>query len=206
MPRRNSGPHLQWREDRALYYIMWTERGRSRKCSTGTADLEHAQIVFAEWLTARGLRTGPSDPAKALVTDLLTNYARARAPKVAAPEAMLNAINRLIPFWTGKMAADVTPETCNIYADTRQRSNGTVRRELGVLQAAIDWAHRNGKLSRAVIVALPASAPPRERWLTRDEVARLLRASRTRKARLYLPLFILLGIYTGRRKEGILSL
>ena len=140
------------------------------------------------------------------MTDLLTNYARARAPKVAAPEAMLNAINRLIPFWTGKMAADVTPETCNIYADTRQRSNGTVRRELGVLQAAINWAHRNGKLSRAVIVALPASAPPRERWLTRDEVARLLRASRTPKARLYLPLFILLGIYTGRRKEGILSL
>jgi len=28
--------------------------------------------------------------------DLLTNYARARAPKVAAPEVMLNAISRLI--------------------------------------------------------------------------------------------------------------
>jgi integrase len=34
----------------------------------------------------------------------------------------------------------------------------------------------------------------------------LIRASRTRQARLYLPLFILIGLYTGRRKEAILSL
>jgi hypothetical protein len=31
-------------------------------------------------------------------------------------------------------------------------------------------------------------------------------ATKTPQARLYLPLFILLGIYTGRRKEAILSL
>src|SRR5215471_10986280 len=41
---------------------------------------------------------------------------------------------------------------------------------------------------------------------TRDEAALLLRASRTAQGRLYMPLFILLGIYTGRRKEAILSL
>ena len=34
----------------------------------------------------------------------------------------------------------------------------------------------------------------------------MLLASRTEKTRLYLPLFILLGLYTGRRKEAILSL
>ena len=34
----------------------------------------------------------------------------------------------------------------------------------------------------------------------------LLRASRTRKARLYMPLFILIALYTGRRKEAILAL
>jgi integrase len=42
--------------------------------------------------------------------------------------------------------------------------------------------------------------------LTKREASLLLRASRTEKARLYLPLFILLGLYTGRRKEAILSL
>ena len=35
--------------------------------------------------------------------------------------------------------------------------------------------------------------------------ARLLKASRTETARLHMPLFILLGLYTGRRKEAILD-
>lgn len=53
---------------------------------------------------------------------------------------------------------------------------------------------------------LPERPPARDRWLTRDEAAALIRATKTPQARLYLPLFILLGIYTGRRKEAILSL
>jgi integrase len=55
-------------------------------------------------------------------------------------------------------------------------------------------------------VTLPAKPPSKERWLTKREASLLLRASRTEKARLYLPLFILLGLYIGRRKEAILSL
>jgi integrase len=81
-----------------------------------------------------------------------------------------------------------------------------MRFELGVLRTAINWAHKNGRLIRSVPVTLPSRPEPRERWLTRQEAARLIRAARTHKARLYLPLFILLGLYTGRRKEAILSL
>jgi integrase len=44
-------------------------------------------------------------------------------------------------------------------------------------------------------------------WLTRSEFAKLLWAARkASKARGHLPLFMLLAIYTGRRKEAILSL
>jgi integrase len=82
-----------------------------------------------------------------------------------------------------------------------------VRRELGVLRAAINHAHRNGRLTRTVYVHLPDSPEPRDRWLTRKEVAALLRAAlREARVRLYLPLFILIGLYTGARKEAILSL
>lgn len=55
-------------------------------------------------------------------------------------------------------------------------------------------------------VELPERPAPRDRWLTRKEAASLIRAARTPQARLYMPLFILLGLYTGRRKEAILSL
>ena len=48
---------------RKCFYITWTEHGRSRERSTGTADREQAEVIFAEWLQLRGRRDGPSDPA-----------------------------------------------------------------------------------------------------------------------------------------------
>ena len=48
MPRRNTGAKLQWREDRGAYYITWTERGRSFKRSTNTADRSEAEAILAE--------------------------------------------------------------------------------------------------------------------------------------------------------------
>lgn len=206
MGRRNQGPRLRYLEKRETYYITWTEHGRSRERSTGTSDREQAEIVFAEFLHARARRDSPTDPSEMLVTDILTYYASERGPKVAAPDVMLRAIDMLIDFWEGRAVSDVRPETCFHYCEKRGRSPGTVRRELGVLQAAINHGHKNGRLTRSVAVELPTSPPPRDRWLTWRETARLLRASRTEQARLYMPLFILLGLYTGRRKEAILSL
>src|SRR5690606_10789978 len=72
--------------------------------------------------------------------------------------------------------------------------------------AAIKYALESKRITRPVPVILPPEPDPRDRWLSRSEVAALLWASRTPQARLYMPLFILLGIYTGRRKEAILSL
>ena len=206
MPRRNQGPRLRWIEKRRCFYITWTERGRSRERSTSTSNREEAQSALADFLHAGGRRDGPSDPSEILVTDVLELYARERGPKVVAPGVMGRAIEVLTAFWQGRTVSDVRPQTCRKYCELRQRSAGTVRRELGVLQAAINYAQKDGTLTRSVAVELPKSPPPRDRWLTRQEAARLLRGSRTEQARLYMPLFILLGLYTGRRKEAILSL
>jgi integrase len=206
MGRRNQGPRLRYLEKRNSFYITWTEHGRSRERSTGTAEREQAEAVLAEFLHARGRRDGPSDPSEMLVTDVLASYARERGPKVTAPAVMGRAIEMLTRFWQGSMVSDVRQETCRRYCEKRGRSAGTLRRELGVLQAAINHAHKDGKLTRSVAVELPQSPPPRDRWLTRQEAGQLIRASRTEQARLYMPLFVLLGIYTGRRKEAILSL
>ncbi len=145
-------------------------------------------------------------PLQILVTDVLNDYQQQRGPKVAAPERIAYAVLALTDFFEGNSVADVTPQTCGRYAEKRGRSAGTVRRELGVLRAAINYAHRNGRITRPVAVELPERPEPRDRWLTRKEAARLIRAARTPQARLYMPLFILIGLYTGRRKEAILSL
>ena len=258
MPRRNSGPRLRFLEKRGLYYIVWTERGRSRERSTGTADLGEAQIALAEFLQLRPGRSGPRDPSEVLISDLLAEYALAKETDVMAPVRLGCAIAALTPFWEGRTVQDVTKATVAAYGRSRGRyfirwiegeasksrcaftsdlgaaqealktyvaarphnapkiaptlefrplSAGTIRRELTVLRAAINVAHRDGRLTRPVAVELPQSPPAKERHLTRDEVARLLRAARAEpRARMHLPLFILMGLYTGRRKEALLSL
>jgi integrase len=206
MPRRNQGPRLRWLAKRGCFYIAWTENGRSRERSAGTADREQAQIKLAEFLQQRDRRAGPRDPDQILITALLTEYATERGSKVAAKDRIAYAVLALTDFFEGNSVADVTPQTCARYAEKRGRSAGTVRRELGVLRAAVNHAHRNGRITRPVVVDLPDRPEPKGRWLTRKEAAAVIRAARTPQARLYLPQFILIGLYTGRRKEAILSL
>lgn len=106
-----------------------------------------------------------------------------------------------------RTVANVTKHTCGAYSRSRSRSDGTIRRELGVLRAAINYAHKEGRLTRSVPVHLPERPESKDRWLTRQEAAALLRASlRSPKVRLYLPLFIVMGLHTGARREAILSL
>lgn len=158
-------------------------------------------------MNARRSPAGPQNPAEVLVTDVLNWYATERGPKVADAARLGHAVDALASFWEIRTVADVTPWTCDAYERHRAPcSAGTVRRELGVLRAALNYAHRYGYLTRPVAVELPASPVPRDRWLTRDEAAALLRASLEPQVRLYLPLYILLALYTGRRKSAILEL
>jgi hypothetical protein len=110
----------------------------------------------------------PRDPAKTLVTDLLTDYLSERGPKVSAESRIAYALVPLIDFFEGCAVIEVSPETCERYTEWRSRSAGTVRRELGVLRAAINHAHKRGRLTRSVAVDLPDRPPSRDRWLTRQ--------------------------------------
>lgn len=207
MPRRNTGARLKWFPDRGAWYITWTVNHRSHKRSTGTASREEADLILAEFLQTRSrTAAGASDPSKVLITDCLTLYAEERGPDVMGKETLGRAIVNLTAFWTENVVTDVTPQTCKRYATARGVGDGTVRRELGVLQAATNHAFKEGRITRKVPVHLPSKPESKVRWLTRSEAARLIRASRTPEARSYMPKFILMGLYTGRRKEAILSL
>ena len=139
--------------------------------------------------------------------DALENYALEHAPTTAAPERIGYAIEALSSYWGDLMVSDVTPETCKAYHSDRGVSDGTIRREFGVLRAAVNHEVKHGRLTRPVTVWMPPKPEGKDRWLTRKEAAALLRAARNEpRCRLYLPLFILMGLYTGARKGAILSL
>ena len=145
---------------------------------------------------------------------MLSIYADEHAVTLAAPERIAYAIEALVPFWGELSVGTVKGETCRRYAKSRINartgepvSAGTIRRELNTLQAAINHCHREGYLLEAPRVVMPPRPASRERWLTRREAAWLLRAARAlhRDGR-HLQDFIMHGLYTGSRKETILSM
>jgi integrase len=224
MPRRSSGPKLKFFPNRSYFYIVWTEDGRSRERSTYTADSAEAQIIFAQFLQRFTQKLGARDPSEVLVTDILTAYLERLETTGKDGERAGYAAVPLAKYFAGKSLNDA-PALCEGYAIWRKVSASTVRRDLGILQSAIKHAFLSQVISRSVLIVRPPESPARERWLTRQEAAYLIAGAlgfeptvydrksrqpikwkRVTRPQYHLALFILIGLYTGRRKEAILSL
>jgi len=211
MPRPNLGPRLERVDGRPNLYICWYEAGRKRRQSTGTADRRTAEAELAAFLRQRELAqrpAGPADPAQYLIASALDLYGTLHAPNTADPERIAYAMVPLLTYWGDQTVDAITKNTCAAYAKWRGKSDGTIRRELSTLRAALNFAHEEGRLTRVPHVELPDRPEGRDRWLTQTEAAALLNAARTGRSdvRLYLPLFILIGLYTGARPGAILAL
>lgn len=211
MPRPNRGPHLKWLRKRDAFYIVWYEAGRERLRTTGTGDRGQAEDALADFLRERRHVHQPGRPGRpdqVAIADVLDLYGSLHAPHTADPARIGYAIDALLPFWGSYPVGYITKQTCRAYAQARGRAPATIRRELTTLRAALNFAVQEKRLEAAPFVLLPEKPEGKDRWLTRHEAARLLEAARTGRGdvRLYLPLFIVLALYTGARKDAILSL
>jgi integrase len=203
MPRPSKGARLYLSPDTG----HWTILDGKVKRRTGTADRREAEAALAAYIRDRGARRGgPAEPDSLTVGEVLEVYLSEHAPTVAAPERLAYAATALLDFWGDLACGTITKATCRRYAAHRGVSDGTVRRELNVLQAALRYCQKDGRLTRAPDVHMPNPPPPRERWLTREEAARLVRAARALPRGRHLAYFILVALYTGTRKEAVLSL
>ncbi|MGS5046046.1 MULTISPECIES: tyrosine-type recombinase/integrase [unclassified Mameliella] len=212
MPKRAKGARLHWRapKNRSPF---WEIRDGNTRLSTSTDDRREAESALAEYIERKNRPVGPTSPDDLSVSMALSLYGEEHAAHVASPERIGYAIDALDKFWRDLPVSAVKGETCRRYAKSRvtrhgkPASAGTIRRELNVLQAAINHCHREGYLTQAPKVVMPAKPPAKERWLTRQEAAWLLRAARSlnRDGR-HLADFILCGLYTGSRKDTILRL
>lgn len=206
MPRRAKGPRLYWKK-RKDGPSVWQIRDGTTYISTGTDCRRTAETMLAEYIERKHRPSGPVGPAELSVSMALMIYAEEHAIHKAAPERIGYAISALDRFWGEQPVSAVTGPTCRRYAAHRGVSDGTVRRELGTLQAAINHCHREGYLTAAPKVTMPNKPDPKQRWLTRQEAAWLLRAARAlRKDGRHLADFILHGLYTGSRKATILAM
>jgi integrase len=204
MPRKRLPARL-WLRQRQGREPRWIIIDGGTQIDTGCSagDYEGAQEKLGEHIAAhRRIDTSTRNPAQISVADVIALYLKHNP---AAPGCYHAA--PLLGFFGLKTLRDINGQLCRGYAGERSTkvTLGTVRRELGTLQAAINFWHVESPLDAVPKVWKPEDSPRRERVLTRKEAAQLLRAAR--RLRLgYVARFILLGLYTGTRHAAILSL
>jgi integrase len=137
-----------------------------------------------------------------MIADVLTAYGDDVAIHKKTARNIGYCIGSLLNWWGDKTAADISTKTCREYAATK--TPAAAAGDLKVLRAAVKhWHAEYGPLVFVPTFWRPAENPPRERWLTRSEAARLLWAARRYP---HMRRMILLGLYTGSRPGVILAL
>ena len=224
MPAISKGARL-WlrraRRDRKTgesHNAVWIIRDGKHTEGTGCRkdDREAAERALAEYLNRKHLAQackGPRDPSQVPIADVLALYGRAKIASQSRPKETAGRIERLLGFFDDKMLCELNGDLCRAYVDHRS-TDAAARRELEDLRAAINYHRHEGLCSQIVAVTLPDEHPPRERWLTREEAAALVRAAwryremqkgvkTDRRSRRHIAKFILMGLYTGTRSGAI---
>ena len=185
----------------------WAIYDGGRYISTGTSDSRKAEAILTRYIAERERPSeGPATPERITVAEVLDIYGREHAPTVRDPVRIGYAISALEKILGSLSVSMLNRPVCRRYGVQRGRSQGTIRKELGVLGAAINYCHAEGYLTSAPKVRLPPRPPARDRWLTRGEVAKLIRVARKRAETRHVARFILMAVYTGSRTETILNM
>jgi hypothetical protein len=204
MPRRNKGARLWLRPARrnkggkVTARPIWVILDNGKHVATGCAEgeAERAEQVLAAYITQKYRPDRRERDLETIdVADVLSIYVDDRAHKHANQRRFRARIARLNDFWGGMTLANVTGVACRRYAKHRGNSGG------------------------------PEKGPPRDRWLTRGEAARLLWACwRTREVQTaqrgtrkgsrieteryrlrHIARFILIALYMATRPVAVMS-
>lgn len=221
MPRPRKPARLYYRKDERQWVIR--DGNAQHRTGFGIGERGEAETALQEYLASRkpAERRGPAHPGELAVGEVLARYADDVGETVSSPDTLAYSIKALAPFWGNLTCDAVKGTTCRAYGKDRSTPRdiaysskhgkewtrtvsakpSTVRRELGVLQAALNYAHGEGLLIHPISVTLPEAGEISERWLTRQEAAKLLYHAAPHVRR-----FILLSLYTGRRMAAVLDL
>lgn len=216
-----STPKLE-RAKNGYWYALWSDAGRSRRKSMGTQDGAVAQERFAHWLLMRGRVV---EEAKVFtIADIWQVYLEKHVyPNCVARSSPATREGPLLAFFGHMVPADIDQEVVDEYVRRRCAGTlgprwgpirpGSVRTDLVALLAAVRFAARRpwSMVDTTAIpdVTLPPAPMPRERWLSLDEMQRLLDAARARRPGAELTaveLFLWIALETAARKQAIQDL
>jgi len=193
--------------ERAGRKSMWIIKDGGDHHHTGCSveDRIGAEKALGDYIAAKWTapEVGRSDMP---ISEVLTIYGSEHGITTADPARIGHAIDALLPFWGDDPISSIKGEKCRRYNRWRKRAPGTVRRELGTLRAALRYCQTEGYITNAPAIWLPEKPAPKERWLTREEVAKLLWAIREEDNRTkHLLRFVLIERRNGRRLFAFLA-
>lgn len=120
-------------------------------------------------------------------------------------ESMERARKRIVDVFKETHPGAITQTMCEDYIEKRLDmglAQDTVRIEMAYLRAALRYAAREKMILAAPFIKVPAGGDARERWLTEQEIDRLIDGA----VELHVKLFIILSVTTAARPSHILQL
>jgi integrase len=203
------------------YYVHWTEKRVGKRVSARTTDLAKAQAFLGTWLLMEHEAPVKTVGAALTIADAWAVYKEKHVDrKVAGVYNAELAWRQMEPFFGNRPVSFVIQDNVDEYVARRTAGKlgrkvkpQTVAKELSYLMAALKFCAdpKRKVIDPALVqkVDLPEPGDPRDRWLTKPEIQKLLdaagrlrRGSRLSRAER----FIWLALETAGRAEALLDL
>lgn len=176
------------------FVVTWDDGGTRRRYRLDALTAKDAEREARDLILSKR-----APPGSSTIADLWAAYARAMDGRRQATK-LADAGKHVLPAFGHLLPSQITDADCDAYISQRRglgRKDGTIRTEMGCLRAALLWAHKGRMIERLPAINMPPVPRPRERYLTRAEVAALLDAAEAPHIRLAMMMMLTTAARSG---------
>ena len=189
-----------------LWQRTWYDKPtrQTRRISLGTADLEKAKLILADWVLKCGSMTD-EDPAVAPLATILMRYWSEHGSKCRSHEAIELNLARWNNFFGPITVAELSKRRIKdfiLYLEEKKLSPAGVNRILCDGRSALNRAKRENEVTSVPFIPSVEVGEPKERALTLDQMALLFDGVKAD----HIFLFCLVMANTMARPEAVMEL
>jgi integrase len=185
----------EWRirEYRGKLAAVRSEDGKTVRVSLRTSDRGEAE---------RRLKDLQRTEIGSTVAEIVNAYLEDKDKTAIRNQGMRDAWKNSSPHFGHLRPDQITRQVCRAYTKSRRaigRKDATIRKEIEVVRAGLNF----NKLGADAVFELPRQPPAKDRYLSRQEARRLVKAARGYP---HIRAFIALSLATAARSSALLEL
>lgn len=177
--------------------IVWFEGGRRHRHSLGTTDRASAEAAARAFWQRRSIGGKVHT-----VGEAVRSYMAAKAG-IASIDRVGMSWKAATPYWDKMPVSRIDVQASVDYRKARAHCKAvTVRNELAIIRAALNWAEREKLIDKAPFIQMPPLPASNVGHITKAEFRKLLDGAVSP----HIVLFMKLAVGTGARSNAILDL